>query len=257
VNGLVRRLLAEVPDRLQEGGFAHVVCHWAHRQDQEWWEPIHPWVVGRGCDAWLLHFSSDDPAQYADRWNRNLQDEHPRLYRRTIRRWTEWYRQQGIERITGAGILFRRRSSDRNWLRGGTTRDFTTGEASDQLLRMFHAHDYLSTLEDPRRLLADRFRLSDGARLNLGYRVTDGKPGVQEAELGVIPGLGVLQSLSGELGERIFHLGGQQSLEEVIQAVASARGVAVEEVEGEYLPMFRRLYGFGMLDRAGAEGPAR
>ncbi|HET9241799.1 MAG TPA: methyltransferase, partial [Gaiella sp.] len=59
---LCRRLVEGVPDVLAEGGFAHILVSWTHPSGDgdEWAEPLREWVRGSGCDAWLLHYRTDD-----------------------------------------------------------------------------------------------------------------------------------------------------------------------------------------------------
>ena len=63
---------------LAPGAFASVLIAWALDQHDPADRPRR-WLGGAGCDAFLLHTSTDDPIETATVWNRDLLD-HPDRY---------------------------------------------------------------------------------------------------------------------------------------------------------------------------------
>ncbi len=252
INGLVRRILSELPDHLQEGGFGLVGCHWAHREKDEWWRPVYPWVATRSCDVWLTHFSTEEPLNYSLRWNQGLQEEGQRRYKRTVRRWIRWYRHQGITRITAAAVTFRRRAAERTWMRAATASAPTGENAGEQLQRIFAAHDHLAQLSGADELLHERFRLAAGCQLQLTLCADNDGLQAESAELSSGNGLGVVLRMTGEAGEWIGQLGNGRTLQQAIETWAEVHGDRAQASTSWQLALVQKLFGFGMLLRAGS-----
>jgi methylase of polypeptide subunit release factors len=64
----IRRNVGQIPLRLNEGGFAHVMLNRIHAADQAWWEPLEDWTKRRNVDGWLLYSHSQSPEQYTRQW---------------------------------------------------------------------------------------------------------------------------------------------------------------------------------------------
>ena len=73
------------PTVLAPGGFACVLIAWALDPDDPAARPRR-WLAGSGCDAFLLHTSTDDPLETAALWNRDLLDR-PDVYAGVLDRW--------------------------------------------------------------------------------------------------------------------------------------------------------------------------
>ena len=118
--------------RSRPGAFACVLIAWALDPDDPAERP-RDWLEGSGCDAFLLHTSTDDPIETATVWNRDLLDR-PEAYAEALDRWLAYYRELGIEharlrvprpsqaRLTAATAGWRRSScrARRFARRGGT-----------------------------------------------------------------------------------------------------------------------------------------
>ena len=65
---ICRRIVEQAPGFLAEGGFAHLLVSWAHTEEGDWSDPLRGWVRESGCDAWLLHYKSEDPLTHAANW---------------------------------------------------------------------------------------------------------------------------------------------------------------------------------------------
>src|SRR4029453_19527691 len=74
-----------LPSVLAPGGFASALISWALDQDDPAARP-RAWLSGSGCDAFLLHTSTDDPIETATVWNRDLH-ERPEAYADALDRW--------------------------------------------------------------------------------------------------------------------------------------------------------------------------
>ena len=101
-----------VPALLAPGGFAWILVAWALDPDDPAERP-RAWLEGSGCDAFLLHTSTDDPIETAILWNRDLLDR-PEAYADALDRWLDYYRQLGIEQLGYACLVLRKRGDGRD-----------------------------------------------------------------------------------------------------------------------------------------------
>ena len=93
------------PAVLAPGGFASILIAWALDPDDPAARP-RGWLEGSGCDALLLHTSTDDPVETAMLWNRELLDR-PEDYADALDRWLAYYRELGIEQLGYACVVLR------------------------------------------------------------------------------------------------------------------------------------------------------
>src|SRR5262249_13783341 len=112
---LCRRLVRAAPSFLAEGGFAHFLVSWPHAGD--WAAPLREWVRACGCDAWLLHFGTQDPLSHAASWLRPLGEVDRREHEAALDRWLRYLDELGIHAIGYGAVTLRRRSTGRNWIR--------------------------------------------------------------------------------------------------------------------------------------------
>jgi methylase of polypeptide subunit release factors len=67
------QVVRSIPAHLAEGGFGTVQISWVADPDGDAAEPVRRWVHGSGCDAWLLHYRTDQPLETAAVWNQMLE----------------------------------------------------------------------------------------------------------------------------------------------------------------------------------------
>ena len=99
------------PAALAPGAFASILIAWALDPDDPAERP-RSWLEGSGCDAFLLHTSTDDPIETATVWNRDLLDR-PEAYAEALDRWLAYYRELGIEQLGYACLVLRKRGDGR------------------------------------------------------------------------------------------------------------------------------------------------
>ena len=58
----------EVAAHLAEGGFGAITVSWAADPGDDDALPVRHWVAGTGCDAWILHYRTEDPLTTARNW---------------------------------------------------------------------------------------------------------------------------------------------------------------------------------------------
>ena len=103
------------PAVLAPGAYASLLIAWALDPDDPAARP-RGWLEGSGCDAFLLHTSTDDPIETATLWNRDLLDR-PEAYTEALDRWLAYYHDLGIEHVGYACLVLHKRTSGRDgWL---------------------------------------------------------------------------------------------------------------------------------------------
>lgn len=249
VNGIVRKVLTELPQHLAEDGFGHLTCHWAHRDQVEWWGPVSDLITQGGCDTWMARQTTDRPADYAIRWNRRLLSENPRRYRKTLEHWYDWYREVGITAITSAFVSFHRQADRRPWIHRESISNNPFGRGSEQLLRIFSAQAYLSRLSDEEDLLKEKFSLASGTEIAEQSISQSGELTLLASEIQCKPGIGARVKLDADMTRVVKSLDSQQGLREVLSTTAASHGVQLSALTRIALPITRKLYGLGMLRR--------
>lgn len=157
-----RLIVTQAAAHLREDGYGHVLCNWAVREGERWDAAPQRWLRDVGCDALVVHFSTEDPLPYAAAWNAPLRSRDPAAFEAALDRWVTYYSSIGITALCGGAIVMRRRSAHRRWIRTLTLRQAPEGAAGEDVLRLFEGQDFLEsqatdgTLEDEVLELADR-----------------------------------------------------------------------------------------------------
>ncbi len=155
-------VVRSTPATLAPGAFACVLIAWALDPGDPAERPRR-WLEGSGCDAFLLHTSTDDPIETATVWNRDLVDR-PEEYADALDRWLAYYRELGIERLGYACLVLRKRADGRDgWVEPLQLPRSALGPAGRHVERLFETHDRLARMVAGRLLLGRRLRVVDDA----------------------------------------------------------------------------------------------
>jgi methylase of polypeptide subunit release factors len=196
---LSRRLLAELPAALEDGGYATLQGNWTHPLDSTPWAPVEAALRGGGCDAVIARLETWSARDYALGWAAPHAAD-PGDYEATVQRWRESYAEQGIEAITAGTVVLRRRNGARHWRRAVTMRRMPRGLGA-QLPRLFAANDRLAG-ED---LLDAVLRPVEGLEVERYQR-----PGeVERCTLEALASPAVRRPVPGELADAVLALDGR------------------------------------------------
>ena len=113
-HGLCEDVVRRLPDHLEAGGYASVLCNWGVGAGEDWSAPLRRWVSSSGCDAWLLCTGTQDPLTYAAAWNAGPDRA---AYEDALERWTAYHRELGFDQIGLGAVILRRRLSGTGWVR--------------------------------------------------------------------------------------------------------------------------------------------
>lgn len=252
-DSLCRQLVRDIPGHLEEGGFGHILISWALRKDEEWSKPLRRWLDGLPCDAWLLHYLTDDPLTQAAKWNRPGVDLDVADYGAVLDRWTDYYEREGIDQIAFGAVILRRRAGA-NWVRADS---ITSGQGSSGalVLRVFEAEDFLRGLGDEGGLLDVKFVLVPEHRLEQRLASSDGKWQLQEATLSLSEGFGFQGRLDINTALLLQSLDGSNTLGQAVRKAGSALELSRAEMAAfneTAIAMAKRLLQLGFLVRSAA-----
>jgi methylase of polypeptide subunit release factors len=231
-----------VPAVLAPGGFASVLVAWALDPDDPAERP-RSWLTGSGCDAFLLHTSTDDPIETATVWNRDLLDR-PEAYADALDRWLAYYRELGIEQLGYACLVLRKRRDGRDGrLVAQALPRAALRSAGRHVRQLFETHDRLSELRADDELLNRRLRVAEDAVVTQDTRFAGGSWQPESLTLRLDQGLPFAAELDPPTARLIRGLDGSRTLSE---ALATAVGSDAERETG--LSLARRMLEVGFLE---------
>lgn len=232
---LVQRLVAELPALLEEGGTAQLLLSWVIRDGEDWPDPVAGWVSGNGCDAVLLRYRIDDPAGYAEHWNRDDAQ--------TATEWTRWYEDElGAVAIAYGALALRRRTGGGGFGAAEVVSDRVV-PASAHVERLLTAQALLSTATDE-DLLDRRFALAPDHRLDQALTSSEGSWLVEHAVLRLRGGLGFEAEIDAFSAALLARLDTGLSLRAVLEEALVDVGRPRAELHAAAVPLVR-----GMLER--------
>src|SRR4051812_11548091 len=212
-DSLCRSLLADLPALLEPGGHATLQGNWIHGAGEKWWRPIDA-SVAKGCDAFMLRIQTDDPLDYAARWSEGHHPGDPAGFESTMRRWLAHYADTGVEAITGAMVMLRRRSSGSGQRRAVTLAKLPDEPTGAAFARLFEAQDRLAALDDE-ALAHTPVRRADGLTVERYERPSRDTKCVLDCP----SALGARRPVSPELADLVQQLDGtvQPGLRELVK----------------------------------------
>jgi SAM-dependent methyltransferase len=220
-----------VPTVLGPGGFASVLIAWALDPAKPAERP-RSWLAGAGCDAFLLHTSTDDPIETATVWNRDLLDR-PDAYAAALDRWLAYYRELGIEHLGYACLVLRKRADGRDgWLEAQHLPRAALRPAGEHVRRLFETHDRLALIPSDAALLERRLCVTDDAVIAHESRFAGGGWHQECLTLRLERGLPFSAELDPDTGRLVRRLDGSHTLGEALAAaveddMARATGIAL------------------------------
>jgi methylase of polypeptide subunit release factors len=230
------------PAALAPGGFACVLISWALDPDDPAERP-RSWLEGSGCDAFLLHTSTDDPVETATVWNRDLLDR-PAVYAAALDRWLAYYRELGIEQLGYACLVLRkRRDGQEGWLEAQQLPRAALRPAGRHVRALFETHDRLSELDSESSLLDRRLRVVDDAVVTQETRFADGSWHAEDLMLRLESGLPFSAELDAPTARMIRALDGSRTLREALAAAVQS-----DAEQGTGLALARRMLEIGFLE---------
>jgi hypothetical protein len=246
---LCRRFVHQAPQHLNEGGYFQMLCEWAQVSGQPWEERVAEWLVGNGCDAWVMKGLTQAPEEYAQLRIRETTSDcgnDSELYDGYMKYYTE----RRVEAIHDGLIVMRKRRGA-NWVRIEEVPKTPTGDLGAMVLSTFEAHDFSAKVESEKKLLAARLKLAPNVRLE---QICDQRGGHWQAEsltLRLVSGFPFHMAVQPLVAEFLVSCDGSRSAGEAIDLLAATANAPVEAVERECLVMLHKLIERGFMIESG------
>jgi SAM-dependent methyltransferase len=251
-DGVSEHVVRALPSVLARQGLATVMVSWVSHKEDVCAEP-RAWVEGSGCDAIIVHTSSEDALTTAAAWNRDERDD-PDAYAQRLDEWIAYYRQEGIEAIAYGAIVLRR-TGRTPWVQELRLPPGRLAPASAHLERVLAAKDARTAgLWD--RLPDVHLALAPAAGVELTHRFADGAWQAESPVLALADGLGFRAELDGATLAIVQRLDGSRPLADVLREVAADSGRDAGRVTEAGVALARRLLELGFatvqdIDRYG------
>jgi SAM-dependent methyltransferase len=238
-------VVRRAPAALAPGAFACVLIAWVLDPEDPAARP-RSWLDGAGCDAFLLHTSTDDPIETAMVWNRELVDQ-PEAYAEALDRWLAYYRELEIEHLGYACLVLRKRTDARDgWLEAQQLPRSALRPAGRHVRKLFETHDRLAEIEPDTALLDRRLRVVDDAVVTQETRFAEGHWRAGGLTLRLESGLPFSAELDGSTALLIRELDGRATLREALSAVVEDVDAAPESA----IAVTRQMLEVGFLELA-------
>jgi hypothetical protein len=248
-----RRVVREVPARLREGGFCQLACNWVHTAGEDWRAALAGWFEGTGCDVWVLHIRTFDPASYAASWLEPRPGETPEARARRFAERMQYYEQERIEAI-GYGVIVMRRTGGRpNWWYCDAAPE-PTGPCGAAVRLRFALRDFLEATRDDAVLLAARVRLAPDLRWEQQLAPTADGWTATAASIRLAEGLPYTGVLDAPVAALLQLCRGERGLGDLLNDLAASQGWEVDKVRPAFVHVVRRLLEQAFL--LPAAGPA-
>lgn len=242
-----RGLIRSVPTFLEEGGYCHLKCNFAHRPGEDWKESLNRWFEGLPCDAIVWVEIAEDVSDYAMRWivatEAHDADQLPDLYRQ----WMDYYRAQEIEAVSYLLITLRRRDQRSNWTHIDGLPRRITGPCSAELLTTFALRDICGPVADDGILLDKRLRLAADVRIQQHHAMTSQGLQAVETQLQKTGGCQFAMRVDPQVAGFVARCDGTRSVREILAEMEGALGQDDEFVKGSGIGIIRSLIDRGIL----------
>ena len=108
---VVEAIVRGAPERLNDGGWCHVVANWAIHEGQPWDERVANWLAD-DCDALVVQREVLDPPAYVELWLKDAGRHGGPGYLEAYDAWLHWFDGQRIEGVGLGWVNLRRAGAD-------------------------------------------------------------------------------------------------------------------------------------------------
>jgi hypothetical protein len=244
---LCRQIVRGLPGVLTEGGYAHLLASWVSPLEGDVTAPVREWVAGMPCDAWILHYKTEDPITHSMNWLQPLEPD-PTRHEKALDTWLAYLSDNHIDGISYGALILRGAPSP-GWIREDAFPMNRLAPAGDHIRRVFDAQDVLQA--DDTDLLDRSFRLVERHHITRRLVRRDGAFRLETQTLSLDEGLGFDVFLDRDLLPLLPHLAGGGPLREALtQAAAELPEAGRAGFPAAVLPAVRRLLELGLLEAA-------
>jgi hypothetical protein len=244
----VETVVRQSAPRLAEGGFAQILCNWAHYKNRPAEERLREWFAGNGCDVWVMGTETRDMATYAKTWLSSTEDTDAERYAEEFSAWLAYYERLGIERVTAGSIVLRKRAGQDHFVEFRDSPKAMSGPAGEDIAQWFDTRAFLNKVSDA-ELLDQAFSIAPSVRMKQEFRPVDGHWEPSAGEIHKTHGLCYSGPVDAYIGGLLARCDGRATLAQLTAALAEAIKQPTDSVVAHLLPMFRDLISKAFLVR--------
>ena len=241
---LSEQVVRAAPGLLNEGGFASILCSWAHWEEEDWSARPRGWTADNACDVYVFRGKTEDPLGHAALWNEGYD---PAAFARRLDLWQEYYQKLGIKALTVGAVVLRRRSAGGNWTRTDELPQRLVGSCSAHILRVTEAEDFLSGLSGDEALFDRVFTLPPDHCLHQTMVHEPGKFVIQKMELELQGGLRFVGKLDAASFQMLKRCDGQRTLRSIVTELAGIGKASFEQIRDQAGRVAREIIRCGFL----------
>lgn len=242
-DGFCEKVVLGLPEHLEEGGFAQLLVNWAVMKGQDWRERVGSWVVGSGCDAWLIRSKTYELDVYTSLW---IGSEGADL-RGEYGRWMDYYREHGIEAIGAGSLTLRKRTAKdggENWFRIDDEPE-ATGPPGASIAQGFAGRDFSERGDE--ELLGMRLVPSPHLRVEQVARPAQGEWEVETWRLRLVEGYSWTAALDHPSFRMLQLLQPDHTLAEVAGRLAAELDLPPDVARAGVLALSRAWLDYGLI----------
>ena len=240
-----RLALQGAAEHLVEGGLAVVLCNWVLDPIEPWDAPLRGWLAGAGCDALMLHHVTEDPLEYAEKWNTHLR-RSPDDHGAALDRWLAAYAQAGIRSLGTGGIVLRKRAGEPRF----STAEMATGptgHAGTHVLRLLAAADLLAQRSED-ELLATALAVAPKHRVVRERRRVEGGYAPETVRMILDDNAGLHAEFGPAVAALLVGLDGTRTPGDLLPVLGRALPGSDEDVRDAVLAAVRTLLRLGLVE---------
>ncbi len=250
---ITAELTSALPEYLEEGGFAQIICEWVDLAGQSGRERMAGWIAGRGCDAWVLQFGRTAPETYASAWVETEVGNDVERAQHEFARWMTYFEAEKIEAIRYGVVTLRRRAGALNWLRIDEAPPTLNGPCGASVWNGFQLRDFLETVRDDAAFLAARLHMNPALQWEQILRPTAESWQVLAGRVRFSQGLCYSGTIDMAAYELLNGCRGAKPLSAVLERIAAVTGSPVASFQEGCLHVTRGLIEQGFLVPEGLE----
>ena len=245
---ITRKIVQQVPDFLNEGGFCQILCNWVVKTGQNWRERLKKWFENTGCDVWVMRSETDDAAAYATKWIRHTEfNDQETDFSKRFQQWMAYYEDLGVESFA-AGLITMRKSGNRtNWFRADDSPEQMEGPCGDYVENGFELRDFLETVKNDGTLLNTVLRHSPDIRLEQRFKPSERGWKATESYIYLSKGLAYKGNSDPYIANLMINCDGQKPLKDLIKHMAISLGVSTDKIAPTACQLIRKLIEQGFL----------
>jgi SAM-dependent methyltransferase len=252
LDGLCRKIVAQAPEFLEEGGLFQATAEWPNFTGVDWKERMAGWFRNSGCDALVLRMRTTNALEHAEETVYETDIIDPQVQSRVYGEYAGYFERLNVTSISEGLIAMRRRSGapsgpGQNWVRFEELPPRPPEPFGDAVWRMFEARDALDRMKDDSGLLEWKLRMAPGLALETtrtwsGEAWTDVSYWLRQET-----GFRFQASVDPHVAHMLKAFEGPKTVREVLEKVAERLGVSFGAVARGSAAVLREMLQRGFL----------